>query len=107
MILSQFYIYGRDDTINLNFEYGYKCRDFMENIVSSWKYDSIKKSMEFIIRDYKFVVTESNELVSVTVSSPSGLLTVIPLKPAFEFCVDRDCVMVCCGYEVHRYYSYV
>ena len=107
MILSQFYIYARDDTINLNFEHGYKCRDFMENIVSSWKYDSIQKSVEFIIRDYKFVVTESNELVSVTVSCPSGLLTVIPLKPAFAVCVDKRCVMVCCGYEAHRYYSYV
>ena len=113
----QFCLCSEDDNIGLKLDHDYKCDTWVESVmfshryitscVSSWKYDSSKKTMEFIIREYKFVATESNGLVSISVSCPSGLLTVIPLRIAFAFRIDEQCVIVCCGNEVHRYYFYV
>lgn len=104
MILSQFYIYSRGDTIHINFEHGYKCHDFMESVVTSWKCDSIANSVVFIIRDYEFEVTVKDDgIVSVSVHSEEGFATVIQSR-AFLFRVDNKCISVCCGNEVHRYY---
>ena len=105
MILSQFYIYSRGDTIHLDFEYGYGSNEFMESIVSLWVYDSISKTLVFGIRDYEFVVsTNDEEIVSIKVHNTDGLTTVM-LSKAFAFRADDKCIAVCCGgYEVHRYY---
>lgn len=104
MILSQSYIYFRDGTIHQVFEYGYKCSTFMESIVSSWKYDSVFKSMEFTIHDYNFIVTGySDESVCVSISDSDGFISAIQSK-ALVFCVTEECVMIICGREIHRYH---
>ena len=113
----QFSLCSEDDNICLTLDHDDKCDSCVDSVmcsskyitscVSSWKYDSAKKTMEFIIREYKFVATECDGLVSISVSCPSGLLTVIPLRIAFAFRIDEQCVIVCCGNEVHRYYFYV
>lgn len=104
MILSQFDIYSRDDNIYMTFAYGYKCDDFMENIASSWKYDSFFESMTFVIHDYTFVVMKcEDENVIVNVCNPDGYLSAIQSK-MLEFHVSDECVSIYCGYnEVHRY----
>ena len=104
MILSHFYVSSRDDNIYMAFEYGYKSNDFIENIASLWKYDSITNSINFIIHDYSFIImSDDKENVFVSVSDADGFVSEIQSK-MLEFRITHKCVQIYRGYnEVHRY----
>lgn len=107
MILSHFYITSRDGTIYQNFEEGCKSSEFLENIASSWKFDSTSNSLMFVINGYEFVVNGDDEAMSASVSNEDGLLSIIHSKSALEFLVGGKCISIICGYNEVHMYNYV